>query len=87
MIGLCHLVAGDDSRMAGGKSRMTGDCCRREGSIHDAYALIHTCTLIYIYGLMALLDNIQSNFSSITISTGWKAGRCRHVQVFDERHT
>jgi len=34
MIGLCHLVAGDDSRMAGGKSRMTGDSCRREGSIH-----------------------------------------------------
>jgi len=27
MIGLCHLMAGDDSRM-------TGDCCRPEGSIH-----------------------------------------------------
>jgi len=25
MIGLCHLMAGDDSRMAGGESRMTGD--------------------------------------------------------------
>jgi hypothetical protein len=34
MIGLCHLMAGDDSRMAGGESRMAGDCCRPEGSIH-----------------------------------------------------
>ena len=53
MIGLCHLMAGNDSRMAGGESRMTGDCCRAD-SIQpdlyiDAYARIHTCTLIYIW--------------------------------------
>jgi len=34
MIGLCHLMAGDDSRMAGGESRMAGDCRLPEGSIH-----------------------------------------------------
>jgi len=28
-----------------------------------------TLVLSYIYGLVALLDNIQSSFSSITIST------------------
>jgi hypothetical protein len=86
MIGLCLLMAGDDSRMvggesrmaggesrmAGGESRMTGDCCRADGIqpdlYIDAYARIHTC-MPYIYGLVALLDNIQSSFSSITIST------------------
>jgi len=34
MIGLCFLMAGDESRMAGGESRMTEDCCPPEGSIH-----------------------------------------------------
>jgi hypothetical protein len=31
MTGLCLLIAGDESRMAGGESRMTGDCCLPEG--------------------------------------------------------
>ena len=34
MIGLCLLMAGDESRIAEGKSHMTGDCCQPEGSIH-----------------------------------------------------
>ena len=61
-------MAGDDSRMAGGESRMTGDCCRPEGSIHRCVRT-HSHLYSYIYGLVALLDNIQSSFSSITIST------------------
>jgi hypothetical protein len=67
MIGLCHLMAGDDSRMAGGESRMaggesrmTGDCCRADGIqpdlYIDTYARIYTC-MPYIYGLVALLDS------------------------------
>jgi hypothetical protein len=67
MIGLCLLVAGDDSRMAGGESRMaggeprmTGDCCRADAIqpdlYIDTYARIHTC-MPYIYGLVALLDS------------------------------
>jgi len=75
MIGLCHLMAGDDScmaggesRMVGGESRMTGDCCRPEGSIHRCVRT-HSHLYSYIYRLVALLDNIQSSFSSITIST------------------
>jgi len=68
MIGLHHLMGGDDSRMAGGESRMTGDCCRPEGPIHRC---VHTHSHLYsyIYGLVTLFDNIQSSFSSITIST------------------
>jgi len=66
MIGLRHLMAGDDSRMAGGESRMTGDCCRPEGSIHRCVRT-RSHLYSYIYGLVALLDNIQSSFSSITI--------------------
>jgi len=73
MIGLCHLVAGDDSCMAGGESRMTGDCSRPEGSIHRCERM-HSHLYSYIYGLVALLDNIQSSFSSITISTGYEPG-------------
>jgi len=68
MIGLRHLMAGDDSRMAGGESRMTGDCCLPEGSIHRCVRT-HSHLYSHIYGLVALLDNIQSSFSSITIST------------------
>jgi len=69
MIGLCNLMAGDDfrmtggeSHMTGGESRMTGDCCRPEGSIHRC---VRTHSHLYsnIYGLVALLDNIQSSFS------------------------
>jgi len=79
MIGL-PFVAGDESRMAGGESRMargeprmTGDCCRPEGSIHRCVRT-HSHLYSYIYGLVALLDNIQSSFSSITISTWDSAG-------------
>jgi len=75
MIGLCLLMAGDESRMAGGESRMaggeprmTGDCCRPEGSIHRCVRT-HSHLYSYIYGVVALSDNIQSSFSSITIST------------------
>ena len=60
MIGLCLLMAGDESRMAGGEPRMTGDCCRADriqpDLYIDTYARIHTC-MPYIYGLVALLDN------------------------------
>jgi len=38
-----------------------------KGLYIDTYPRIHTCT--HIYGLVAHLDNIQSTFSSITIST------------------
>jgi hypothetical protein len=68
MIGFCHFMAGDDSRMAGGESRMTGDCCRPQGSIHRCVCT-HSHLYSYIYGLVALLDNTQLSFSSITIST------------------
>jgi len=68
MIGLCQLVAGDDSRMAGGESRMTGDCCRPEGSIHRCVRT-HSHLYSHIFALVALLDNTQSSFSGITIST------------------
>jgi hypothetical protein len=51
MIGLCLLMAGDDSRMAGGESRMAGgesrmaggesrmagDCCRADAIQPDLY--------------------------------------------------
>jgi len=33
-----------------------------------------TLVLSYLYGLVALLDNTQSSFSSITISTGYEPG-------------
>jgi hypothetical protein len=65
-------MARDDSRMAGGEPRMAGDCCRADGIqpdlYIDTYARIYTC-MPYIYGLVALLDNSLSSFSSITIST------------------
>jgi len=71
MIGLCHLRAGDESRM-------TGDCCRPEGSILRCVCT-HSPLYSYIYGLVALLDNIQSSFSSITISTGYEPGADYHL--------
>jgi len=61
-------MAGDESRMAGGESHMTGDCCRLEGFIHRCVRT-HSHLYSYIYGLVAFLDSIQSSFSSITIST------------------
>jgi len=48
--------------MAGGEPRMTGDCCWPEGSIHRCVRT-HSHLYSYIYGLVALLDNIQSSFS------------------------
>ena len=67
MKGLLHdrslsSVARDESRMAGGEPRMTGDCCRPEKSIHRCVRT-HSHLYSYIYGLVALLDNIQSIFS------------------------
>jgi hypothetical protein len=57
-------MAGDDSRMAGGESRTTGDCCRPEGSIHRCVCT-HSHLYSYIYGLVALLDNIQASLASL----------------------
>jgi len=51
MIGLCYLVARDDSRMARGESRMTGDFCRPEGSIHRC---VRTHSHLYSHIYMAL---------------------------------
>jgi len=61
-------VARDESRMARDESRMTGDYCRPEESIHRCVCM-HSHLYSYMYGLVALLDNIQSSFSIITIST------------------
>jgi len=61
-------MARDESRMARDEPRMTGDYCRPEESIHRCVRT-HSHLYSYIYGLVALLDNIQSSFSSITIST------------------
>jgi len=47
----CLLMAGDESRMAGGESRMTRDCCRPEGSIHRC---VRTHPHLYSYIYMAL---------------------------------
>jgi hypothetical protein len=55
-------MARDESRMAGGEPRMTGDYCRPEESIHRCVCT-HSHLYSYIYGLVALLDNIQSTFS------------------------
>jgi len=51
-------MAGGEPRMAGGEPRMTGDYCRPEESIHRC---VRTHSYLYssIYGLVALLDNIQ----------------------------
>jgi len=59
-------MARDESRMARDESRMAGDYCRPDKSIHRCVRT-HSHMYSYIYGLVALLDNIQSSFSSITI--------------------
>jgi hypothetical protein len=59
-------VARDESRMARDEPRMTGDYCRPEESIHRCVRT-HSHLYSYIYGLVALLDYIQSSFSIITI--------------------
>jgi len=55
-------MAGGEPHMTGGEPRMTGDCCRPEESIHRCVRT-HSHLYSYIYGLVALLDNIQSTFS------------------------
>jgi hypothetical protein len=47
---------------------MAGDYCLPEESIHGCVCT-HSHLYSYIYGPVALLDNIQSSFSGITIST------------------
>jgi len=59
-------VARDESRMTRDESRMAGDYCRPDKSIHRCVRT-HSHLYSYIYGLVALLDNIQSSFSIITI--------------------
>jgi hypothetical protein len=54
--------------MAGGEPRMTGDYCLHEESIHRCVRT-HSHLYSYVYGPVALLDNMQLSFSSITIST------------------
>jgi len=73
-------MARDESRMARGESRMARDeshiardYCRPDKSIHRCVRT-HSHLYSYIYGLVALLDNIQSSFSSITICTGYEPG-------------
>ena len=66
-------MARDDSSVAWGESCMTGDCSRLEGSIHRCVRM-HSHLYSYIYGLVALLNNVQSSFSSITIGTGYEPG-------------
>jgi len=61
-------MARDESRMTRDKSRMNRDYCRPEESIHRCVRT-QSHLYSYIYGLVALLDYIQSSFSSITIST------------------
>jgi len=66
-------MARDESHMARDEPRMTGDYCGPEESIHRCVRT-HSHLYSYIYGLVALLDNIQSSFSSITISTVYEPG-------------
>jgi hypothetical protein len=55
-------MARDESRMTRDESRMAGDYCRPDKSIHRCVRT-HSHLYSYIYGLVALLDNIQSSFS------------------------
>ena len=59
-------MARAESCMARDESRMAGDYCRPDKSIYRCVRT-HSHLYSYIYGLVALLDNIQSSFSSITI--------------------
>jgi len=61
-------MARDESRMARNESHMARDYCRPDKFIHRCVRT-HSHLYSYISGLVALLDNIQSSFSSITIST------------------
>jgi hypothetical protein len=51
MIGLCLLMPGDESRMARGESRMIGDCCPPERSIHRC---VHKHSYLYSHIYVAL---------------------------------
>ena len=55
-------VARDESRMARDESRMAGDYCRPDKSIPRCVRT-RSHLYSYIYGLVALLDNIQLSFS------------------------
>jgi hypothetical protein len=73
-------MAGDDSGMAGGESRMTGDCCWADGIqpdlYIDTYARILTC-MPYIYGLVALLGGVgQASLASLFQQVTY-----RHIRV------
>ena len=59
-------MARDESRMARDEPCMTGDYCRPDESIHRCIRT-HSHLYLYIYGPVALLDYVQSNFCSITI--------------------
>jgi hypothetical protein len=59
-------MARDESRMARDEPCMTRDYCRPEESIHRCVST-HSQSYSYIYGLVALLDYVQSNVSTITI--------------------
>jgi len=86
MIGLCHLNSGDDSHMAGGEFDMTGDCCWPEGSIRRG-AHMHSRFYSYVSGLVALLHNIPSSFSSIAISTHTQSDIFNYHSEFQIRST
>jgi hypothetical protein len=55
-------MARDESCMAGGNRHMTGDYYQPDETIHRC-GRTHSHLYSYIYGLVALLDNIQSTFS------------------------
>jgi hypothetical protein len=60
------FVARDESRMDGGEPRMTGDCCRPEGSIHRC---VRTHSHLYSYIYMALWHSkIIYNQASLSIT-------------------
>jgi hypothetical protein len=66
-------VARDESHKSGDESRMARDYYRPDKSIRRCVCT-HSLLYFYIYGPVALFDNIQSRFSSITISTGYEPG-------------
>jgi len=55
-------MARDESCITGGEADMTRDYCQPEESIHRCVRT-HSHLYSYMYGLLALIDNIQSIFS------------------------
>ena len=74
-------MAGGEPRMVGGEPRMTGECCRPEKSIHRCVRT-HSHLYSYIYGLVALLDNIQSSFSKYHYLNTWGTRRIPLIYAF-----